>query len=199
MTSSDNLEIIYQDNHLLVVNKPAGLLTQPSPDEERSAETLAKRQIGRPFLEAVHRLDRPVSGVVVFAKTSKALKRLQAAVRERRYTKVYHAWVEGKMPQNEGTLIHNLVHLDRRAAVAPEGKRAELTYKVLERRGDRSLVEIHPLTGRYHQIRCQLAEVGCPIVGDGKYGAEPQSTILLKHVRCTLPHPISGEMTTFAL
>lgn len=205
------MQPLFEDNHLLVLNKPAGLLTQPSGTMQDSLEQQAKDWIkrvyhkpGNVFLEAVHRLDRPVSGVVVFGKTSKSLSRLNASMREKKTRKIYWAWVEGSIANDEENLEHFLKHDDFHAQIVeanhPEGKLARLTYRVLQRKEDRTLLEIELATGRYHQIRLQLATCGHPIWGDHKYGGkqmyEPDA-IALHHHRLELPHPISQEWLIF--
>ncbi len=202
---------VFEDNHLLVLNKPAGLLTQPSGTEQDSLEQQAKAWLksvyqkpGNVFLEAIHRLDKPVSGIVVFGKTSKALSRLNASMRAKQARKIYWAWVEGVIPLDEGDLEHFLLHDDFHAKVVAAnhsgGKAAHLAYRVLQRKNDRTLVEIELSTGRYHQIRLQLAAFGHPIWGDRKYGGlqkyEP-GAIALHHQRLELPHPISSTWLTF--
>jgi 23S rRNA pseudouridine1911/1915/1917 synthase len=202
---------LFEDNHLLVLNKPAGLLTQPSGTEQDSLEQQAKTWLksvyhkpGNVFLEAIHRLDKPASGVVVFGKTRKALSRLNASIRAKQAHKIYWAWVEGVLPLDEGDLEHFLLHDEFHARVVtiqhPEGKAAHLTYRVLQRKNNRTLVEIELLTGRYHQIRLQLAASGHPIWGDHKYGGLQKyesSAIALHHQRLELPHPISHAWLTF--
>ena len=168
------LEIIHADNHLLAVNKPAGLVTQPSVLHADSLETRAKAWVktefgkpGRVFLEAAHRLDRPVSGVVVFARTSKALSRLNEAMRCSAPHKTYLALVEGRPPETSDTLIHFLRHDEFRATVVVAGEKgareARLRYRTLRPAGSWTLLEIELLTGRYHQIRAQLGALGCPV------------------------------------
>ena len=203
------IELIHQDNHLLAVNKPAGLLTQPSGTEYDNLEDRAKQWIkrkaekpGKVFLEAVHRIDTPVSGVVLFAKTSKALSRLNAASRERQFTKVYFAVVDGPLPGTQGVLEHNLEHRHRHAVVVPvgKGKPARLSYHVIHQSGRLKVLEIHLETGRYHQIRAQLAAVGCPIVGDNKYGSAmqwPGEGIGLHHRELEVPHPVLDRSIRF--
>jgi 23S rRNA pseudouridine1911/1915/1917 synthase len=202
---------LFEDNHLLVLNKPAGLLTQPSGTGQDSLEQRAKAWLkdiyhkpGRVFLEAVHRLDKPVSGVVVFGKTSKALTRLNACIRTKQTRKTYWAWVEGTLTENQGELEHCLIHDDFHAKVVdvqhPEGKISRLTYRVLMRKKERTLLEIELETGRYHQIRLQLAAIGHPIWGDRKYGSQhpyESNAIALHHQRLQLPHPISQEWLSF--
>lgn len=202
---------LFEDNHLLVLNKPADLLTQPSGTGQDSLEEQAKAWLkavyhkpGNVFLEAVHRLDKPVSGIVVFGKTSKALSRLNASMRAKQARKIYWAWVEGSLSLEEGELEHFLLHDEFHAKVVdayhPQGKLARLSYKVLQRKLERTLLEIELATGRYHQIRLQFAAVGHPIWGDRKYGGkekyEPEA-IALHHQRLQLPHPISQEWVIF--
>ncbi|WP_068471163.1 RluA family pseudouridine synthase [Candidatus Protochlamydia phocaeensis] len=203
--------IIFEDNHLLVVNKPAGLLTQPSGTEQESVEQQAKAWLkvvrnkpGQVFLEAVHRLDKPVSGVVVFGKTSKALSRLNASIRAKQTKKLYYALVEGGPSASEGKLEHHLLHDDFFAQIVPaahpQAKRASLFYRVIEQRGGLTLLEIELETGRYHQIRAQLAAIGCPIVGDDRYGSRlpfEKNGIALHHGCLQIPHPITQALCTF--
>ena len=200
-----NPDVLYHDNHLLAVNKPSGLLTQPSGTERDNLEDRAKAYIketrnkpGNVFLHAVHRLDQAVSGVVLFACTDKALSRLNADLRAHRFTKIYLAAVCGTPPQRAGLLRHFLIHDEYRAAVTEEGapgaRECLLDYKILKQSGETSLLEIHLHTGRYHQIRAQLAAAGCPIFGDEKYGAKiklPGGTIALHHARLTVTHPVT--------
>jgi len=202
------MKILYEDNHLFVVVKPPGLLTQPSGTSQDSLEAQAKAFLktrdhkpGNVFLEAVHRLDKPVGGIVVFAKTSKAVSRLNAAQREKKFRKVYHAHVEGKLAQKSGTLTHHLHHDHHLAKVDPEGKKAVLHYRVLEEGELSSLVEVELETGRYHQIRVQFAHIGHPILGDHKYGskAEWKDGIALTHVQIEFPHPITSEVLKISL
>lgn len=202
------IEILYEDNHLLVLNKPAGLLTQPSGTEQDSLEAQAKAWIketyhkpGQVFLEAVHRIDKPVSGIVVFAKTSKALSRLNASIRDKQAKKFYLALVEGTPPEKKALLEHTLVHDDFCARVVsqkdPQGQRARLTYEVKQQGEKAALLEIELETGRYHQIRVQLAAIGCPIRGDSKYGSRQpfkEGAIALHHARLLLPHPVTKEL-----
>lgn len=202
---------LFEDNHLLVLNKPPGILTQPSGTEQASLEQQAKDWLkevyGKPgnvFLEAVHRLDKPVSGIVVFAKTSKALSRLNLSMRTKQVRKIYWGWIEGVLVKQEGHLEHYLLHDDFQAKIVdaqhPQGKIAHLNYKVLERKKDRTLVEIELITGRYHQIRLQFAALGHPILGDRKYGGQMSyypERIALHHRLLQLTHPISQNVLTF--
>ncbi len=202
----DRADILFCDNHVLVVNKPAGLATQPSREHADSLEDRAKAWLkaefakpGNVFLHAVHRLDRPAAGIVVFARTDKALSRLNAAIRTQTCRKEYLAVVEGRPP--EGTLVDWLAHDDFRARIVaegdPAGARCELACTVLEERNGLCLVRILLVTGRYHQIRAQMAARHCPIVGDAKYGArqrlDDDARIALLHHRLSLTHPVRGE------
>jgi 23S rRNA pseudouridine1911/1915/1917 synthase len=202
---------LFEDNHLLVLNKPAGLLTQPSGTNQESLEEQAKAWLksvyhkpGRVFLESVHRLDKPVSGVVVFCKTSKALSRLHAEMRAKRIRKLYWAWVEGSPSPIEGVIEHTIHHDEFHAQIVltehPKGKVARLLYRTLKYQQGRTLLEIELDTGRYHQIRVQLAAIGHPIWGDAKYGSKHiymPGAIALHHRRLQLIHPITQVWLTF--
>lgn len=199
--------ILYADNHLLAVNKPAGLLTQDSGTGLRNMEDWAREWVrvdknkeGNVFLNAVHRIDKVVSGAVLFARTSKALSRLNEDIRNRNCKKIYHALVEGVPESPSAELIHWLTHEHHRADVCREGdkgaQRAVLRYRMLKKVGGRTLLEVDLETGRYHQIRAQLAAIGCPIVGDEKYGARSiskQGDIALHHACLEVTHPTTRE------
>ncbi|MDX8430693.1 MAG: RluA family pseudouridine synthase [Candidatus Algichlamydia australiensis] len=199
MKSLDSEEILYLDNHLLVVNKPAGLLTQPSPTASDSLEERAKAYIkkrfakpGAVFLHAVHRLDRAVSGIVLFARTSKALSRLQEQQRERKIKKIYYALVDQTPTEKKGKLEHKLSHGSFKAVVKDGGKEAVLFYEVI----GKNLLRIELVTGRYHQIRAQLSAIGSPIVGDQKYGSTKtfhSEAIALHHGEMIFSHPTTKE------
>lgn len=203
--SAEELEplILFADNHLLAVNKPAGMLTQDSgtglhnlEDWAREWVRVDKNKPGSVFLNAVHRIDKGVSGAVLFARTSKALSRLNADIRQRDCRKTYHALVEGLPEKPAAELIHWLAHEQQRAEICSEGapgtQRAVLRYRTLRTVGPLTLLEVDLETGRYHQIRAQLAAVGCPIAGDGKYGARMGSddrSIALHHIQLVVSHP----------
>lgn len=193
-----NLAIIYEDNHLLVVSKPPGLLVQPTELDNSSVVTELRKRYK--FVEPIHRIDKPVSGVVVLAKSRKALSRLMAAMREKRVKKFYLALVAQKPPQEKARLVHKLVHGHHRAEIDEAGKESSLHYTLLGRRGPYYLLRIDLETGRYHQIRLQLARMGSPIVGDKKYGSHEafkEKAIALHHEEIQIPHPISQEMMSF--
>jgi len=216
--------ILYADNHLLAVNKPAGLLSQDSGTGLRNLEDWAREWVrkdkGKPgavFLNAVHRIDRAVSGVVLFARTSKALSRLNEDIRNHNCRKIYHALVEAIPSKPADKLVHWLTHEHHRAEVCRAGddgaQRAVLGYRTLDMEGrppcrpcteqnpslpepKLTLLEIDLETGRYHQIRAQLSAIGCPIAGDEKYGAQRKSEggdIALHHRRLEVIHPTLKE------
>jgi 23S rRNA pseudouridine1911/1915/1917 synthase len=203
--------VFHEDNHLLVVYKPAGLLSQGDASGADNLLDLCKSWLkarhgkpGRVFLGLVHRLDRPVAGVMVFARTSKAAARLSAQMRARRVRKGYLAVVEGRMPAAEGRLCDRLVRGEHASRIADGGdassREACLSYRVHAARDDRSLVAVALETGRKHQIRVQLAHAGCPVVGDVRYGASaplPGGPIALLAREIELDHPTQSGRLTF--
>ncbi len=208
----DMLSIVYQDNHILCVDKPGGLLTQPSGTDRDSIESQAKAWVkekfskpGAVFLEAVHRIDAPACGIVLFARTSKALSRMSAAMRDGRCTKEYRI-VTDKAPARPSMELRNwLVHGDHVARLAspgePDAHEAVLSYRVLKTFGNGSaLVQVFLKSGRYHQIRAQFAGMGCPVMGDSRYGSVMPfrpGCIALQHYRLVMPHPTTGENLEF--
>ncbi len=205
------LDILYLDNHLIAVLKPAGLLTQTDHTGDDSLVEKVRQRIrdeynkpGNIFLGLVHRLDRNVSGVVLFARTSKAASRLSRQFREGTPTKIYRAIVHGTLKEKQATLIHYLrKEKSLKATVfpreTPSAKRAELSYEVIESRENKSLIEVTLATGRFHQIRAQIAFTGHPIMGDVKYGApDPLANhkIALHAHKLVFSHPVSNEETT---
>ena len=194
--------ILYLDNHLLVVNKPAGMLVQGDssgdPDLLSVAKEYVKERFNKPgqvFLGLVHRLDRPVSGIVVFARTSKAASRLSIQFRNRTVEKTYLAMVKGRLDGN-GVLVNYLWKDHRVVRVVdehhPKGMRAELAYEALSIDKDRTLVKVKLKTGRPHQIRVQLARLGFPIIGDFKYGANTRlegRNMALHSFKLGIEHP----------
>lgn len=203
------VKVLYEDNHIIVVNKPAGELVQPDPTGEQALEQRVKEYIrikynkpGDAFLGVVHRIDRPVAGAVLFAKTSKALVRLNEQLKERKFRKIYWAIVEKVPQQAEGELRH---HIERNGKTnrsvahdhpTRDSKEAVLRYRLLCS-GDRyHLLEIELLTGRHHQIRCQLSRIGSPIKGDLKYGAarsNPDGSISLLARALSFEHPVTHQ------
>lgn len=202
-------DILYEDNHLLVVNKHAGDLVQPDPGGESALEDQIKgflrERDGKPgeaFLGVVHRIDRPVSGAVLFAKTSKALVRLNELIRRGEIRKTYWAVTEQAPEPTEGELRHWVLRDGKtnrsRAFDAPRAgaKEARLRYRLLGASTNYTLVEVELLTGRHHQIRAQLSKIGCPIKGDLKYGARrsnPDGGISLHSRSVEFLHPVRRE------
>lgn len=203
-------DILYEDNHLLVVNKHSGDLVQPDPSGESALEDQIKAYIkrrdqkaGQVFLGVVHRIDRPVSGAVLFAKTSKALTRLNEMIRDGAICKTYWALVEERPESEQGTLTHYIVRDGRtnrsKAYLKPKvgGKEARLNYTLIGAGTHYTLLEVELLTGRHHQIRAQLSAIGCPIRGDLKYGAKrslPNGGISLHSRRVAFDHPVRHEL-----
>lgn len=201
------LEILYEDNHLLGVLKPGGLLTQGDRTGDVTALEMAKRYVknryqkpGNVFLGLVHRIDRPVSGVLLLARTSKAASRLTREFHARRVEKTYLAVVVGEVGSAGGELVSWIERVRNRSRAVPRpsarAKKAVLVYRVLSRRGGLTLLELNPGTGRHHQIRVQLAGIGHPVAGDLKYGAgEPlaDKTIALHAARLGVAHPTRDE------
>lgn len=178
------LQVLYEDNHLIAVYKPAGVLVQEDEtgdvclmDEVKEYLKEKYHKPGEAFLGLIHRLDRPVSGIVLFAKTSKGASRLADQFRNHTITKIYHAVVLGKPFFTKGTLVHFLKKDTEKNFVSvfedevPDSLRAELDYEIVKQGKNATLLKINLKTGRPHQIRAQLSFIGCPIVGDLKYGA----------------------------
>ena len=193
------MEVVYEDNHIIIVNKKSG---EPLSDlvKDYIKEKYAKP--GAVFLGVVHRLDRPVSGLVVFARTSKALTRLNKMFAEGQVHKTYWAIVKNTPKAPEGTLENWLVRNEKQNKSyaydkeRPNSKKAILKYRVIGHTDNYSVLEVNLMTGRHHQIRCQLAAMGCPIKGDLKYGAprsNPDGSISLMSRRVEFVHPVSKE------
>ena len=202
------MQVLYEDNHLIAVAKKAGDIVQGDKTGDVPLSDLVKDYLkakyqkpGNVYLGVVHRLDRPVSGVVLFAKTSKALPRLNKMFAEHEAVrKAYLAIVANRPPQPEGTLTHWLTRNEKQNTAraydreVPNSKKAVLDYRLVAQSERYFLLEVTLHTGRHHQIRCQLAKIGCPIKGDLKYGAprsNPDGSISLHAWRLTLEHPVS--------
>lgn len=204
------MEVLYEDNHIIIVNKAAGEIVQGDKTGDTPLVELVKDYLkekyskpGNVFCGVVHRLDRPVMGLVVFAKTSKALSRMNALFQNREVQKTYWAITHFNPPKQEDTLTHYITSTERNnksyASTTPkEGAlKAVLDYKLISRSDNYFLLEIHLHTGRKHQIRVQLSEIGCPVKGDLKYGAprsNPDASISLQAHRIVFKHPVSGEI-----
>ena len=206
------MEVVYEDNHIIIVNKQSGEIVQGDKTGDRPLSDIVKDYIkekyqkpGAVFLGVVHRLDRPVSGLVVFARTSKALTRLNKMFAEGEVHKTYWALVKNAPQKTEDTLTHWLVRNEKQnksyayATEKPNAKKAILKYRLIGKSDNYSLLEVQLMTGRHHQIRCQLAAMGCPIKGDLKYGAprsNPDDSISLQSHRVEFIHPVSKERIT---
>lgn len=211
-SNKNNLQVLYEDNHLIVVNKRAGDLVQGDKTGDKPLSEVVKSYIaekynkpGAVYLGVVHRLDRPTSGVVAFARTSKALTRLNKLFAARETHKTYWAVVKNTPPKTSEKLVHFLkrnpkqnksyAHLNE----VPDSKRAVLTYRVAKKLDNYYLLEIALETGRHHQIRSQLAAIGCPIKGDLKYGfdrSNKDGSIHLHARKLTFVHPVQKEEIT---
>jgi 23S rRNA pseudouridine1911/1915/1917 synthase len=206
------MEVLYEDNHIIAVNKRVSDIVQgdKTGDEPLSekVKTYIKRKYKKPgnvFLGVTHRLDRPVSGALLFAKTSKALGRLNEMFKSKEIKKIYWAIVKSKPPGLEETLNHYLIKNQKKNKSfaydkeVKDTKLASLTYKVIAEADNYYLLEVELLTGRHHQIRCQLAKIGCPIKGDLKYGfprSNPDGGISLHARKIEFIHPVKKEPIT---
>jgi 23S rRNA pseudouridine1911/1915/1917 synthase len=200
-------EVLYEDNHIIAVNKPSGALSQgditgddPLGEEVKQYIKEKYHKPGAVFLGLAHRLDRPTSGILLFARTSKALERLNNMLKERKIEKTYLAIVKNKPPKENGTLKHFLTRMENknitRASLknSDGAKEAVLDYRLLKASNGFYLLEVKPYTGRQHQIRVQLSAIGCPIAGDVKYGyptANSDMSICLHAKRLQFIHPVS--------
>ena len=204
------MTVVYEDNHIIVVNKTASEIVQGDKTGDTPLSETVKEYIkvkynkpGNVFLGVTHRLDRPVSGLVVFAKTGKALSRLNDMFRLGEVKKTYWAIVKERPKELEGELVHWMVRNEKQNKSyaydkeKPNSKKAILRYKLIGHSQNYHLLEVDLQTGRHHQIRCQLAKMGCPIKGDLKYGSprsNPDGSICLHARRVTFEHPVSKEV-----
>lgn len=206
------LDIIYEDNHIIAVNKQISDLVQGDKTGDISLDTKLKNYIkekyhkpGNVYLGVIHRIDRPVSGVVLFARTSKALTRINNIIRNKEISKIYHVIVKNKPPKNEDVINHYLVrNPNKNKSFAYEeekqnSKLASLKYKIIGQSDNYYLLEIDLYTGRHHQIRSQLSKIGCPIKGDLKYNyarSNKNKGISLHAKQIRFIHPVKKEMVT---
>ncbi len=211
-TNPENIQVLYEDNHVIVINKRCGDIVQGDQTGDEPLSDVIKKYIakkynkpGAVFLGVVHRLDRPTSGVIVFARTSKALTRLNKAFAEKETQKTYWAMVSPPPTAQTATLIHFLKRNTKQNKSyahdkeVPESKKASLTYTVLQKLDRFTLLEIDLHTGRHHQIRAQLHKIGCFIKGDLKYGSKrsnPDGGIHLHARKLTFIHPTKKEPLT---
>lgn len=207
------MNVIYEDNHIILVNKASSEIVQGDKTGDTPLSETVKQYIkekyhkpGNVFLGVTHRLDRPVSGLVLFARTSKALSRLNEMFKTKEIKKTYWAIVKNQPPAPAGELVHWLVRNEKQNKSyaydreVKDSKKAILDYKVIGRSEHYYLLEINLQTGRHHQIRCQLAKMGCPIKGDLKYGAQrsnPDGSICLHARQIEFVHPVSKEKMSF--
>lgn len=205
----ENLQILHEDNHIIVINKRVGDIVQGDKTGDKPLSEIVKEYIkekynkpGEVFLGVVHRLDRPTTGIVVFAKTSKALERLNAMFSNRETQKTYWAVVKNKPSKAEDTLVHYLKRNEKNNTSkahlkeVPESKKASLDYKIIKELDNYYVLEINLHTGRHHQIRAQLNAIGCPIKGDLKYGfdrSNPDGGIHLHARKLVFNHPVTKE------
>ena len=204
------MTVLYEDNHLIIINKSASEIVQGDKTGDTPLSETVKQYLkekynkpGNVFIGVTHRLDRPVSGLVIFAKTSKALPRLNEMFKSSEVKKTYWAIVKNAPTEPEGELVHYLVRNEKQNKSyaydkeVPNSKRAVLNYRLIGRSENYFLLEIDLKTGRHHQIRCQLAKIGCTIKGDLKYGAprsNPDASICLHARHVDFIHPVSKEL-----
>lgn len=213
VSTKSNLQILHEDNHIIVINKRVGDIVQGDKTGDKPLSDVVKEYIkekyskpGDVFLGVVHRLDRPTSGVIIFAKTSKALERLNTSFKNRETKKTYWAVVKNCPPMEKDTLNHFLKRDSKNntskahTKEVPESKPASLSYQIIKKLDHYFVLEIDLHTGRHHQIRAQLKAIGCPIKGDLKYGFDRSNTdggIHLHAKKLVLKHPVSKEIYTF--
>ena len=205
----NNLNILYEDNHLIVVEKPVNVLSQSDNTKDIDMLTMIKNYIkekynkpGNVYLGLVHRLDRPTGGIMVFAKTSKAAKRLSEQIRNKEFEKKYYAVAYNKFDKKEDTLIDYINKKNDNTSFITDknnGQYAELKYKVIAEKENLSLLEIKLITGRHHQIRVQLSSRNHPIYGDQRYGKEDKNQLALYAHYLSFKHTVTKEKLEFDL
>ena len=212
ISTKSNLQVLQEDNHIIVINKRVGDIVQGDKTGDKPLSEVVKEYLkekynkpGEVFLGVVHRLDRPTTGIVVFAKTSKALTRLNELFSNRETQKTYWAVVKNKPPKNEDNLVHFIKRNEKNNTSkahlkeVPDSKKASLDYKIIKELNNYFALEINLHTGRHHQIRAQLSIIGCPIKGDLKYGfdrSNPDGGIHLHARKLVFIHPVSKEELT---
>lgn len=209
ISTKNNLQVLHEDNHIIAINKRVGDIVQGDKTGDQSLSDVVKGYLkekynkpGEVFLGVIHRLDRPTTGIVVFAKTSKALTRLNESFKKRETQKTYWAVVKNQPPKETDTLVHFLKRNSKNntskahSKEVPDSKKASLTYKIIKKLDNYFVLEIDLHTGRHHQIRAQLQAIGCPIKGDLKYGfdrSNPDGGIHLHAKKLIVNHPVTRE------
>lgn len=213
ISTRENLQILHEDNHIIVINKRVGDIVQGDKTGDKPLSDVIKEYLklkynkpGDVFLGVVHRLDRPTTGIVIFAKTSKALSRLNETFKNRETQKTYWAVIKNSPPKEKDTLVHFLKRNSKNntskaySKEVPESKKASLTYQIIKKLNHYLVLEIDLHTGRHHQIRAQLQAIGCPIKGDLKYGFERSNSdggIHLHARKLIVLHPVTKQILTF--
>lgn len=213
ISTRENLQILHEDNHIIVINKRVGDIVQGDKTGDKPLSDVIKEYLklkynkpGDVFLGVVHRLDRPTTGIVIFAKTSKALSRLNETFKNRETQKTYWAVIKNSPPKEKDTLVHFLKRNSKNntskaySKEVPESKKASLTYQIIQKLDHYLVLEIDLHTGRHHQIRAQLQAIGCPIKGDLKYGFERSNSdggIHLHARKLIVLHPVTKQILTF--
>ncbi len=203
----NKLEVLYEDNHMIVVYKPANILSQSDITNDLDLLTMVKNYIkekyqkpGNVYIGLVHRLDRPVEGIMVFAKTSKAAARFSKQIQNHEFQKNYLALVQGMMKEKEGTFCDYLEKQENGNTIVTDeknGKKSVLTYQVMQEKDGISFVSIQLITGRHHQIRVQFASRGYPLVGENRYSKSSSQKLYLCCSQLSFLHPITKERFVF--
>ena len=208
----NNINILYEDNHIIVVEKKPNILSQRDATGDNDLLTLVKQYVkqkynkpGNVYIGLVHRLDRPVGGIMVFARTSKAAKRLNEQIKNHEFSKTYLAILNGVLKKDSGELI-NYLYKDNKTKISKVvdknyngGKLSKLTYEVIGYYKDKTIVKINLITGRHHQIRLQFSNIGYPLFGDQLYGSQDKKQIKLYAYMLKFKHPITKETLMFKL
>ena len=208
----NKLNVLYEDNHIIVVEKKPNILSQSDITGDIDLLSLVKDYVkekynkpGNVYIGLVHRLDRPVGGIMVFARTSKAAKRLNEQIKEHKFNKTYIAVLDGVLKNEKGSLIDYL-YKDEKAKISmvvdekhPKAKKSELNYEVIKYFDNKTIVKINLITGRHHQIRVQFKNIGYPLYGDQLYGNKNKEQIRLFAYKLEFNHPVTKEKLTFEL
>lgn len=208
----NNLNVLYEDNHIIVVEKKPDILSQSDITKDIDLLTLVKEYVkekynkpGNVYIGLVHRLDRPVGGIMVFARTSKSAKRLNEQIKKHEFSKKYLVLLDGILKEKENKLI-NYLYKDEKTGISkvvdknhPLGKLSELEYEVISYLGDKTLVKVNLITGRHHQIRLQFSNIGHPIYGDQRYGNKTKEKIHLFAYNLEFKHPVTKKILSFKL